>query len=264
MPRIVPFALVLAVALAIATVSRAQFVPPPENHFVTYGLVNCPPTPCYSYFYGPLELEDQFEVIQIDSAGVSLLANPASKNGEPMFDPEAHQTWWRIDHPTGRVRTVYLTHQFGAQKWFVFDPKYLVLPALKDQGPLPLPQRNHYLCYEATGPPLVPSVIDIVDQFGSWPHREVTVPRYFCNPVDKRHLDTGEEYLQVDPSVHLACYQITNGGSALYRVVGTEDQFHSGAYEPSSQGLFCLPCYKDRVVKVEKSTWGKIKALYKN
>lgn len=267
MTRIVMITL-LCVLCAGAALVQAQPDPTqlPENHYLTYILAE----PDTVQFPIPVELRDQFGMLNTSYVVREKLANPTDKNGEGYYDPLRHQTWWSLKDasPDGSVHQILVTHQFGQFNWSVYNPRYLVLPANKSDDPLnpppptPPPPGNHYLCYDAVGPPLDIGVT-LVDQFGTW-QPALVQPIVFCNPVEKTI--AGNIYPIVDPDVHLACYELLPAGFAPY-TIWMQDQFIPNPPFPNvtlDQCWFCLPSLKEVALPTEDSTWGRIKSLYKN
>ena len=173
---------------------------PAIDHYKVYQTMGPP-------FPGPIMLMDQFGQREIFELILNRFATPASKNQEPVFDEIAHQTWWQFQHPEP-PRTVIVKNQFGEFEWMVGDAAYLLNPALKNMDPtMPLPDLNHYTCYDAFGPPIQLEVF-LEDQFGAeWVF--VLEPRYFCNPCEKIGPD-GFVYPIIDPNAHLTVYFVEN------------------------------------------------------
>jgi hypothetical protein len=245
-------ALLLAVALFIPSASADAQILPLENHYKVYD------TQPLTYVV-PLQLRDQFGLYAVDDLILEKFANPVDKNGEGMVDPLIHQTWWKVALEAP-VRTVTATDQFGTNDWIVFNPSYLVLPAIKNGTPSDLPPPwNHYLCYDAVGPS--PDVeVTLADQFGTL----ITIVlngKYFCNPVEKTH-PTGDFYPIIDPEAHLTCYQIDDPNPYGLDVTAT-DQFGFWNLNIGSSRCLCTPAFKEGVVGTEESTWGRIKGLYR-
>jgi hypothetical protein len=245
------------VAMLSASVAVAQPDLPRENHYQVYH------TPPITYTK-PILLTDQFATYQTSTFILERWANPAEKilpdTGEhfPPVDPFIHQTWWRATLPAAPPRDIVVIDQFGTSQWKVYDPVYLLNPALKNVPGGQPPFWNHYLCYDAIGPIVVRPVV-LVDQFGT-----TTVvglqSRWFCNPVEKRHLDDGLVYPILDYKAHLACY-IKNPNPMAQPIIGV-DQFGQWQFDVFQSDCLCVPALKEHVVKTEESTWGKIKAMY--
>jgi hypothetical protein len=242
--------LFLSLALVLGVCSSgtdAQVLP--ENHYLVYEVPQ-------SYVYqGDIILNDQFGPFATPEVFFDKFATPVEKNGEPMYDPMMHQTWWTIHDPQS-IWWVTIGNQFGQQRWQVKDGRYLVLPAFKNQPGTP-PLWNHYKCYDAVGPAMDITVI-LADQFGV--HQMIaTNPVFFCNPVEK--IVNGVQYPIMDPHTHLACYELQPpmplGANAM-----AFDQFGMWDMMLMEPCWLCLPSIKIEAVPNEPHTWGQIKSLY--
>jgi hypothetical protein len=184
--------------------------------------------------------------------------------GLPPFlitNPRLHYTWWRISgHPWNA--TVAALNQFGDQTLQVFDPVYLLNPAVKNETPPgTLPPANHYKCYGCQGQP-VNRPVSLTDQFGNW-QATATIPRFFCNPVEKRNLANGNLYPIVDPDQHYICYELQPPDQRLFTGVVTDQFVTQRALELQPGRLLCVPTRKERVTANRTDTWGKIKTIYR-
>jgi hypothetical protein len=244
-----------AVVLLSAGAALAQDLPR-ENHYKVYHTI--PYTVAK-----PLLLTDQFGSFDANAFLLERFANPAEKRVGadiyPIVDPLVHLTWWRITPPPAQPpKSIIGIDQFGIAPWTLYDPVYLLNPSLKNVTGNP-PIWNHYVCYQAVGPDPGRLVV-LADQFGG---SEVFVLRaeYFCNPVEKRHLDDGRVYPVIDYKAHLACYMMTDTNPMAHPVMAV-DQFGNWIFDAFQPDCLCLPALKEHVVRTEESTWGKIKALY--
>jgi hypothetical protein len=248
-------AALLAVAASVLLVSlgTAQVLPV-ENHYKVY----ITPGPSLNV---PVRLIDQFGEIGFEDFILEKLATPVDKNGEGIIDEEAHQLWWRMDVPQP-TRTVTVLDQFGGFNWTLGNAVYLLNPALKNvtDPNLPLPLRNHYLCYEAFGPDFGGMPVTLTDQFGTV-DVHILEAKYLCNPVWKENLITGEMWPIVDQFAHLACYLVDDPNPYGY-LVNALDQFGWFDLDLAVSDCLCVPAIKEDTNPVEESTWGRIKALY--
>lgn len=244
MVLLLSLALVLAVSLNQAA---AQFVP--ENHYLVYEV------PQVYVFTGQIELGDQFGVFATPEVIFDKFATPVSKNGEPIFEPMLHQTWWQIFDPQS-IWWVTIANQFGQQRWQIKDGRYLVLPALKNQPGSP-PPWNHYKCYDAFGPEVNIPVL-LQDQFGTR-SMVATKPKLFCNPVEKTV--NGIHYPIMYPEAHLACFEL-QPPQPLGIPAMAFDQFGMWDMAILEPCWLCLPTIKLQAVPAQPETWGKIKSLY--
>jgi hypothetical protein len=248
----------VVLTLLSAAVVLAQPGLPPENHYKTY-LVT-PPVPIVR----PIILSDQFGSLTVEDLTLDRFSNPTQKilsDGTvfPILYPDLHRTWWRMQVPQP-VRTIVGTDQFGVYPWELKDAVYLLNPALKDDpsGTEP-PIGNHYLCYEALAAPLIQIPVTLADQFIT---EQVVVleGKYFCNPVEK--IDAGRTYPIVDYIVHLACYRVNNPSLQNWPVY-ILDQFVTLNTQVYFNDCLCVPALKEHPVPTERSTWGRVKSLYR-
>jgi hypothetical protein len=239
--------LVLALVGVLGSSASGQW--PLENHYKVYTL-----TPPYT-FAAPMVLHDQFGTYTAQQVLLDKFATPVEKNGEPMVDPVAHQTWWRLDIPAPGWN-IGVENQFGFQSWHVGDVRFLVLPARKFEPGPPL-LRNHYLAYTASGP-AVSVPVHLTDQFGSI-DAIAAEPALFLNPVEK--IVNGAIYPIEDPEAHLACYRLNPIRTYNIPVVAY-DQFGIWQFTLGEDRWLCVPSYKRQVVETETTTWGTIKSLY--
>ncbi len=250
--------ILLALVLSlVATGALAQPLPL-ENHYKVY---NSLPIPIIK----PIALADQFGTAAVDQLTFDRFSTPAEKilpdgTSFPMVNPDIHMDWWRIAYPEPS-RTIMVTDQFGKGPWVVGDARYLLVPSLKNvPPPQTVPPWNHYLCYDVLTGPLVGKPVTLVDQFGNV-NVVVLQARWFCNPVEK-HAD-GQTYPILDPNAHLACYTFQNP-QPDFRSITTIDQFGYWQTQIHDADCLCTPALKDFPLAVEKSTWGRIKSLYRN
>ncbi|HOX27177.1 MAG TPA: hypothetical protein PLL30_15880 [Candidatus Krumholzibacteria bacterium] len=239
----------LALTLACVMCSHALAQWPLENHYKVYNV-----SPPFT-FAGNLVLVDQFGTYEPTALILTKFANPVAKNNEPIVFPENHHTWWSVDL-VGSGWIVEVENQFGDQVWQVMNPRYLVLPALKNQ-PGTLPQHNHYLAYEAVGQP-VNLPVHLADQFGI-ADLVAAEPVYFLNPVEK--IAEGQVYPILDPQAHLACYRIIP--PMIYDIsLVAFDQFGEWGVVALDHDCLCVPSWKREVVRTEQRTWSELKSLF--
>jgi hypothetical protein len=249
-PKAAVWLLSLAVVCLWFSPAFAQVLPD-ENHYKMY---ECD----VATIYKAVVLRDQFGIHTVTTLTLNKFATPAMKDEYPIIDPEAHQDWWNIFIPEP-PRSVIVTDQFGTSPWTTYEAVYLVTPAKK--YPLPTdsipPDRNHYLCYRAIGPNPNRYVV-LTDQFGT---QQVFVSecKFLCNPVEK--IVDGVLYPIKDPKAHLACYYVSN--PLFFGIPVTSlDQFGIWTFVLENNLCMCNPALKEEVVRTDKSTWGRIKALY--
>jgi len=211
------------------------------------------------FITGPFRLKDQFGEAFPTQLLLRKFATPVSKNAEGICDTLAHQSWWEFRWPQP-LRMVVAQDQFGTHEWMLGDAVYLLLPALKNDTTLttPLPELNHYLCYEAQGPTMGIQVrlqdqFDLVTVF-------VVTGRYFCNPCQKETPD-GNVYPIVDPLAHLTVYFVDNPRPYQLPVL-VRDQFMMEGIVLFDNLFLAVPALKNEVIQPGSSEWNRIKALY--
>jgi hypothetical protein len=206
-------------------------------------------------------LQGQFDVEPTEARLLFLtgFANRASKNGEPLYDPNAHLTWYQLYQPgLRRIPTWFVTveNQFGTQEisiglnaWrertrirelrpFVHPTagQYTLLaPAQKgEEGEFPVDLNYFKLYWVVEGEP-VDRRVRLQDQFGR-EEVEVADPIAFGVPV--RVLYQQQVYPIHHSEAHLVIYQIEQRKleSPLTRTV--VDQF--GTRDLSFRGSIAL------------------------
>jgi energy-converting hydrogenase Eha subunit F len=262
--RAIQFAFV-AVAVACITLAAGSAhaqppnTPPGVDHYLVYKVLNPPQYPV------PVILSDQFlQHVTSQVLTLEFFMTPVNKNHEGIIDDITHYTWWLTSaQPFGA--TALVSNQFRPdQALNVFDPHFLLNPALKGitQPPSgPIPPKNHYRVYDANGLPIeVP--VSLQDQFYQY-QAMVHFPRFLAPPVEK--IFQGVVFPIFDPVAHLVIYDI----SMLPPVapppppVFAKDEFGIWHLELGQPIFLCVPSYKTGVVGTQGTTWGKLKALYR-
>jgi hypothetical protein len=209
-------------------------------------------------------LRDQFSSDTILVKNLGLFANPVEKklsNGlsYPYSDPHLHYAWWDLD-PRAVNRTVRVVNQFGPQDLTLSRLRYLLNPALKDESGHP-PLKNHYKCYECTGPEVGVRNVSLIDQFGPQTGVNVRRPQFFCNPTEK--ILGLAAFPIVDPAQHYVCYDIQPVDPRIFSVRFT-DQFYSDfPIELSDGSYLCVPTDKVDPTPIRRESWGRLKMLYR-
>ncbi len=128
----------------------------------------------------------------------------------------------------------------------VMDSRFFLVPALKNSATGDtIPQKNHYLCYDALGEPLNIQV-RLEDQFDST-FVVILEPVYFCNPCVKELLDTGDIYPIVDSLAHLIVYHVDN--TTPYSIRATAlDQFGFWDLTLYENFFLIVPALKNEVL----------------
>ena len=255
----------LLLGLAVLSIAASTHAQPPgfpidPTHYWTYTIQVPQPTP------QPIFAADQFFRL-----GVPLtvdtrmkLLNWVQKNNSLVPDTLLHYTWWNILEKLPVNRTVIVTNQFGSSRVQVSNLEFMLAPAYKNNpqtAGVP-PVANHYLCYRATGFPAPPNVYDLRDEW----RVDVQHPgpmEFLCAPCMKQHL--GKTFPAVDTVTHYAAYPIQPVSEPFYPLI--LDQFMPLMNQLVAQHpveyLFVPSEKTDLPTDVKKSTWGRVKQIYR-
>jgi len=210
----------------------------PTEKLITPGPVDVDHYKCYEAAGAPVDfgvgLVDQFQGRTALVLDPKLFCAPASKNGEPIDDPDTHLTCYSTNPPGGAPGPVPILNQFlpAAAQIELLEPDLLCAPSTKQL----VPPLDHFLRYDATGPDGPPVTID--DQFGSQ-DTDLGDVKVFLVPADKN-----SEGL-ADPFSHLTCHEILDGNPPTGYDVTVSNQF--GTDVPIDVGLpreLCVPTEK--------------------
>ncbi len=210
---------------------------------------HCPKAPpdhylCYAAKFSPkfekrtVTLLDQFDAD--GSAGTQtrvlkpvLFCNPASKNGEPLYEKTGHLKCYAIK-PKKAKHTVVVRNQFGQPIVKTKRSTMLCLPTEKNaEGP---PQElDHFKCYQAKFPKLEKRDVTLVDQFGTV-ETQVLAPQMLCNPTSKN----GEPVR--NPREHLECFRIKP--KKVAQTVTARNQFGEETVQTTKAVTVCVPSGK--------------------
>ena len=134
------------------------------DYFQIYDLENRPAA-------GNILLQGQFDDkrLKMQVALVDFFGNPVSKNGEPLYDKNAHLAWYRGVQPAEPIRRVILENQFGKFDIRTGTGYGMLVPTQKVEPGSVFPQAlDHYKVYRLVDVEQVPHVtIKLKDQFGS-------------------------------------------------------------------------------------------------
>jgi hypothetical protein len=98
----------------------------PVDHYKCYEASGLPPT------VPPVTLTDQFQTRMVTVLNPFLFCNPASKNDEPILDPNGHLTCYVTDPPTALVGLISVANQFDPSFQVDVGPAIgLCVPSLK-------------------------------------------------------------------------------------------------------------------------------------
>jgi hypothetical protein len=172
------------------------------DYFQIYDLENKPAA-------GNILLQGQFDEkrIKMQLALVDFFGNPVSKNGEPLYDKNAHLAWYRGVQPAEPIRRVLLENQFGRFDIRTGTGYGLLVPTQKVEPGSVFPQAlDHYKVYRLVDVEQVPhGIIKLRDQFGP-SETPLRIPLYFAVPVAKRHGTTN--YPIHNRTAHLLIFSI--------------------------------------------------------
>ena len=159
---------------------------------------------------GDVQLRGQFDrrPMRMDLVLLDFFANPVSKNGEPLYDKNAHLTWYRGRQVSEPTRRVVLENQFGKQAVSIGSGIGLLVPTQKVERGSAFPDAlDHYKLYRVVdfGAPLNVTV-KLKDQFGSGEAR-LRAPVVLGVPVVKWHAN--KEYPIRNGRAHLLIFDMT-------------------------------------------------------
>jgi hypothetical protein len=210
---------------------------------------HCPKAPpdhylCYAAKFSPkfqkrtVTLLDQFD--EDGSAGNEervltprLLCNPASKNGEPLYEKTGHLQCYSLK-PRKSRNTVVVRNQFGQPIVKTKRSTMLCLPTEKNQEGPPQ-QLDHFKCYDGKFPRIAKRRVTLVDQFGIV-ETQVRKRQMLCNPTSKN----GEPIR--NPTDHLECYTIKP--KKVKQTVTVMNQFGTETVKTKKAVAVCLPSGK--------------------
>jgi hypothetical protein len=258
------FRFLLAALALLATVASAQSPPPgfPFNptHYWTYQMENGVVLPT------TILVRDQFfrggVPVTVDQR--ERLLNWVSKNNSPVLDTLIHYTWWNIVDKLPVNRRVIVTNQFGSFPVQVLNLEFLLAPAFKFGNPTGAPVgplANHYLCYRATGFPAPAASFDLRDEWKV----DIQNPgpmEFLCAPCAKQH--QGQTFAVLDTVTHLAAYPVSPTSESFSPRIS--DQFISTfgiVHQIPIEYLFVPGEKTDLPTDVKRSTWGRVKQLYR-
>jgi len=153
---------------------------------------------------------------------MSYFATPVRKNSSKMIDQNAHLGFYELHGRPEPRRVVLIRNQFGLQRLYLDEPRYLLVPAEKvERGSAPPKRLDHFKAYYVLqGEPLNrPATLS--DQIERSERVRVARPVFFCVPVEKTH---GRKTTKIqNPEGHLTFYSITPGRHEVEKTA--RDQF---------------------------------------
>jgi len=156
---------------------------------------------------------------------LDFFANPVSKNGEPLYDKNAHLAWYRGIQPSEPPRRVLLENQFGKFDIRTGTGYGLLVPTQKVEPGSVFPNElDHYKVYRLLDAEQVPAkVLALRDQFGN-EEAKLRLPLYLAVPVTKRHGDNTDPIH--NERAHLLIFSITTRD--LQKAIKLRNQFARG------------------------------------
>lgn len=160
--------------------------------------------------------------------GVRILdrfANPVSKNGEPLYDKNAHLALYRGIVPAEPTRSVVLENQFGAFEVVIGACVGMLVPTEKVEKGSAFPKGlDHFKVYRVLHADKVPDkVVGLKDQFGS-DEVKLGPPVTLAVPVAKRVGD--KKYPIQNERAHLLIFPID--ARDIQKTIKIQNQFARG------------------------------------
>ena len=185
------------------------------------------------------QFDQQPEQAQLTHLG--FFGNPASKNGEPMYDKNAHLSWYSLYDPTpDPTRQVTYQDQFGKQMIYTGRSYALLVPTQKKFPGTEFPQRlDHYKVYQVLHGEPVMKEVELEDQFGTMTVK-VYYPMFFAVPVKKWY--QGQTYGINNETAHLVIYRTYP--QTMQKTIVTRDQFSQRYQNVFRSVLMGSPCKK--------------------
>ena len=157
---------------------------------------------------------------------LDFFANPVSKNGERVYDKNAHLAWYRGIQAREPMRAVVVENQFGKFEIRTGTGYGLLVPSQKVEAGSVFPKAlDHYKVYRLVDVERVPNVkLKLRDQFGT-DEVALRLPLYFAVPVVKKHGD--RKYPVQNERAHLLIFGITPRD--VQKKIAVRNQFSRGA-----------------------------------
>ncbi|MDA1055672.1 MAG: hypothetical protein O3C40_35200 [Planctomycetota bacterium] len=189
-----------------------------------------------------VSVQGQFDTFSVPASlpEITMFANPVSKDGGRLINPQAHLTWYKLlQRLTERKRAVEFENQFGVQEALLGKPVALLVPTERVEEGSKFPEGiDHFKVYEVLEARPLRRTVTLKDQFGA--EEGVTISRtmFFCVPVIKTHGDQVTKI--VNEKAHLTLY----GLSPPKLTKLTTDQFGKHKLSVIESTLLALPTVK--------------------
>ncbi len=215
-------------------------------------------------FPQPILVQDQFfrQPVPVTVDSLVRLLNWVHKNNSAVPDTFLHYTWWNIVDKLPVNKRATVTNQFGSFPVQILNLEFLLAPATKNQPATgAIPQANHYLCYRATGFPGPTTAFDIQDEWKV----DIQVPKdmeFLCTPCLKIH--NGQIFPPADTVTHFAVYPVSPQSGNFVPFVNDQFMARQLFVRQSPPEYLFVPSTKVEIpTDVKRSTWGRLKQLYR-
>lgn len=169
---------------------------------------------------------------------LDMFANPVMKNGEEVYDRNAHLNMYYL-YGSGEepMRVVWAHNQYGEQKMYIGNPARLLVPTHKYEEGLYFPKElDHYKLYRVVETEPMVTEVKLEDQFDGR-EAKLSGPVAYAVPVEKEYRD--RHYPIFREEVHLTIYRLSP--HRLNREVRVRDQFGGYVVGPFSALLLAVP-----------------------
>ena len=188
-------------------------------------------------------LQGQFDK-QPEKAQLTYLdffGNPASKNGQPIYDKNAHLTWYDLYDPTpDPTRLVAYENQWGQARIYIGRACALLVPTWKIEEGSQYPEGlDHYKVYRVLQGEPINQTAKVADQFGASELR-IYDPVFFAVPAKKWY--EGQTFGINNERAHLVIYRIYP--EAAQKTIRTRDQFSQRIQNVLRSVLLAAPSVK--------------------
>lgn len=208
---------------------------------------HCPVAPpdhylCYTAKFEPkfekrdALLQDQFDAVAVSQQVTKpkLFCNPASKNGEPLFEPSGHLKCYQLKSQKSD-NVALVRNQFGTRTVQTKKSDLLCLASEKNQEGPPA-TLDDFKCYKGKFPKFEKRPVTLVDQFGTI-QTEVIKSERFCNPVARDGTPIQ------NPLRHLECFKIKP--QKVAQTVNVVNAFGTETVATKKAVSLCVPSSKN-------------------
>jgi len=174
---------------------------------------------------------------------ITMFANPVSKDGGRLINPQSHLTWYKLLQRLAEPRrAVEFENQFGRQEALLGKPVALLVPTEKVEDGSKFPEGlDHFKVYEVLEARPLRKTVTLKDQFGAEEGVNIGKAMFFAVPVMKRHGDRVTKI--VNEKAHLTIYGL-RPPKPFKLTKQTTDQFGKHKLSVSDSALLALPTVK--------------------